>query len=247
MSGDRSVRRIEDAGSQANQFALAKAIASGDERLMRKAGIASEIARLERLRDSHFDDQFAIRRKIDSGEKRLEEATRRVDAITQDLARRISTRGDAFTMTVGEQRFAERKAAGQALIAFIRKMKPQKPGSTMPIAAIGGSTIVARTSYFDDIELRLDRALKSSDAIDLDKDVTPLGLVSRLESTLGHFEVELTEERRTVTEVSGWLPGFKARLGDAFPHESELEEKRAEMAELDSSLAATAPESNAAA
>ena len=30
MAGDRSVRRIEDAGSQANQFALAKAIASGD-------------------------------------------------------------------------------------------------------------------------------------------------------------------------------------------------------------------------
>ena len=69
MSGDRSVRRIEDAGSQANQFALAKAIASGDERLMRKAGIASEIARLERLRDSHFDDQIAIRRKIGLGEK----------------------------------------------------------------------------------------------------------------------------------------------------------------------------------
>ena len=75
MSGDRSVRRIEDAGSQANQFALAKAIASGDERLMRKAGIASEIARLERLRDSHFDDQLAIRRKIGFGEKRLDDAT----------------------------------------------------------------------------------------------------------------------------------------------------------------------------
>ena len=179
MSGDRSVRRIEDAGSQANQFALAKAIASGDERLMRKAGIASEIARLERLRDSHFDDQFAIRRKIGFGEKRLEDASRRIEAIAQDLARRIPTRGDAFLMMVGEQQFTERKAAGEALIAFVRKMKPQKPGATAPIAAIGGFTIVARTSYFDDIELRLDRALKSSDAIAYEKDVTPLGLVSR--------------------------------------------------------------------
>ena len=121
MSGDRSVRRIEDAGSQANQFALAKAIASGDERLMRKAGIASEIARLERLRDSHFDDQFAIRRKIGFGEKRLEDATRRIEAITQDLARRAPTRGDAFTMMVGEQRFTERKAAGEALTAATAK------------------------------------------------------------------------------------------------------------------------------
>jgi hypothetical protein len=150
-------------------------------------------------------------------------------------------------MTVGEQRFTERKAAGHALIAFIRKMKPQKPGSTVPIAAIGGFAILARTTYFDDIELRLDRALKSSDAIDCEKDVTSLGLVSRLESALGRFEVELAEERRTVAEVSNWLPSFKARLGDAFPHKSELEEKRAEMAELDASLAATAPETNAAA
>ena len=75
--------------------------------------------------------------------------------------------------------------------------------------------------------------------------MTPLGLVSRLESALGRFEVELTEERRTVAEVSGWLPGFKARLGDAFPHEAELEEKRAEMAELDASLAATASDAPA--
>jgi hypothetical protein len=242
MSGDRSVRRIEDAGSQANQFALAKAIASGDERLMRKAGIASEIARLERLRDSHFDDQFAIRRRIGSGEQRLEDATRRIEAITQDLARRIPTRGDAFTMTIGDRRLTERKAAGETLIALVRKMKAQKPGATAPIAAIGGFTILARTTYFDDIELRFDRALKSSDAIDLDKDVTPLGLVSRLESALGRFELELAEERRTVAEVSAWLPGFKARLGDAFPHETELEEKRAEMAELDASLAATTNE-----
>ena len=69
----------------------------------------------------------------------------------------------------------------------------------------------------------------------------------RIADDLLRFEVELAEERRTVAEVSGWLPGFKARLGDAFPHETELEEKRAEMAELDASLAATAPESNAAA
>jgi hypothetical protein len=242
MSGDRSVRRIEDAGSLANQFALAKAIASGDERLMRKAGIASEIARLERLRDSHFDDQFAIRRRIGSGEQRVEDATRRIEAITQDLARRIPTRGDAFRMTIGDRRLTERKAAGETLIALVRKMKPQKPGATAPIAAIGGFPILARTTYFDDIELRFDRALKSPDAIDLDKDVTPLGLVSRLESALGRFEVELAEERRTVAEVSTWLPGFKARLGDAFPHETELEEKRAEMAELDASLAATTNE-----
>jgi len=53
LSGDRTIRRIEDAGSQANQFAMAKAIASGDSRLMQKAGLESEIARLQRQRAAH--------------------------------------------------------------------------------------------------------------------------------------------------------------------------------------------------
>ena len=128
MAGDRSVRRIEDAGSQANQFALAKAIASGDERLMRKAGIASEIARLERLRDSHFDDQLAIRRKIGYGEKSLAGATQRIAEIAQDLARRTPTRGEAFVMTVGDRKLTERKAAGEALIALARTTQAEEIG-----------------------------------------------------------------------------------------------------------------------
>ncbi len=37
LSGDTSIRRLEDLGEgQANQFAMAKAIASGDERLMQR-------------------------------------------------------------------------------------------------------------------------------------------------------------------------------------------------------------------
>ena len=238
MAGDRSVRRIEDAGSQANQFALAKAIASGDERLMRKAGIASEIARLERLRDSHFDDQLAIRRKIGYGEKSLAGATQRIAEIAQDLARRTPTRGDAFVMTVGDRKLTERKAAGEALIALARKLKPKKSGVTAPVGAIGGFAIEARTTTSTNSNSSSSRACRS-DPIACEKDVTPLGLVSRLESALSRFEVELAEERRTVAEVSGWLPGFKARLGDPFPHQAELDEKRAEMAELEASLAAT--------
>ncbi len=237
MAGDRSVRRIEDAGSQANQFALAKAIASGDERLMRKAGIASEIARLVRLRDSHFDDQIALRRKIGYGDKSLAGATQRIAEIAQDLARRTSTRGDAFVMTVGDRKLTERKAAGEALIALM-KLKPKKLAVIAPVGAIGGFAIEARATTFDELELKLGRACRS-DPIACEKEVTPLGLVSRLEAALSRFEVELAEERRTVAEVSGWLPGFKARLGDPFPHQAELDEKRAEMAELEASLAAT--------
>jgi N12 class adenine-specific DNA methylase len=242
MSGDRSVRRIEDAGSQANQFALAKAIASGDERLMRKAGIAAEIARLERLRDSHFDDQLALRRKVAWGEKRLADAERNIARISKDIARRRSTRGDAFAMRIGGRTLTERKAAGAALIVLVRKQTLKKGDHGMRLSAeIGGFGLELRLSYFSDLELTLNRDA-SSEPIACEPDVTPLGLISRLESALSRFEVELAEERRAIAENSGWLPGFKARLGESFPHQADLDEKRAEMAELEASLAAPAIE-----
>jgi hypothetical protein len=88
LSGDRSIRTLEDAGSQANQFALAKAIASGDSRLIQKAGLAGEIARLQRQRAAHFDDQLNVRRQIANARSNIATAQDCLVGIAQDLARR---------------------------------------------------------------------------------------------------------------------------------------------------------------
>src|SRR3546814_13092856 len=90
---------------------MAKAIASGDERLMQKAGLEADIARLERLRAAHEDDQYAVRRQMLDAEREIEVSTRRIDEIGQDIARLQSTTGDAFTMTVLGKPPAERTAA----------------------------------------------------------------------------------------------------------------------------------------
>src|SRR6202022_2976711 len=118
LSGDTSVRRLEDLGEgQANQFAMAKAIASGDPRLMQKAGL--EAARLERLHAAHIDDQHAIRRQIRDADREIELSTRRIGAIAEDIIRLVPTGRDGFTMTVKGTRFEERKLAGRALMQEI--------------------------------------------------------------------------------------------------------------------------------
>ncbi|MCF1496550.1 lactate dehydrogenase, partial [Agrobacterium vitis] len=120
LSGDTSVRRLEDMGEgQANQFAMAKAIASGDERLMQKAGLEAEIARLDRLRAAHIDDQHAIRRQIRDAERDIELSSRRIEDVGKDIERLVPTTGDAFAMRVGETEFDERKLAGRALMKEI--------------------------------------------------------------------------------------------------------------------------------
>jgi hypothetical protein len=59
LSGDTSIRRIEDVGERAvNQSPKAKTIASGDDRLMRKAGLEADIARIRRLQVANEDNRL---------------------------------------------------------------------------------------------------------------------------------------------------------------------------------------------
>src|SRR6202035_4496131 len=138
LSGDRTIRRIEDAGSQANQFAMAKAIASGDSRLIRKAGLESEIARLQRQRAAHLDDQHAIRRQIHDARLDQAHAEARARAIIADLARRSSTRGDEFVMEIEGRTITQRKAAGAALLTKIRLAARERTERTWTVGRIGG-------------------------------------------------------------------------------------------------------------
>lgn len=115
LSGDTSIRRLEDLNEgQANQFAMAKAIASGDERLMKKAGPEADIARLERLRAAHDDDLFAVRRQIRDAEREIETASRRIGEIGVDIERLVPTAGDAFAIEVtGETYTSARRRGGR--------------------------------------------------------------------------------------------------------------------------------------
>ena len=138
LSGDRAIRRLEDAGSQANQFAMAKAIASGDSQLMRKAGLESEIARLQRQRAAYVDDQHAIRRQIRDARYDQTRAEGRARVITKDLARHVSTRGDQFTMEVEGRTLTQRKAAGAALLTKVRLAARERAERRWTVGRIGG-------------------------------------------------------------------------------------------------------------
>ncbi len=71
---------------------MAKAIASGDQRLMEKGGLEADIARLERLRAAHIDDQHAVRRQIRDAERDIEFCTRRIADVGKDIERRALRR-----------------------------------------------------------------------------------------------------------------------------------------------------------
>ncbi|MBY3060317.1 DEAD/DEAH box helicase family protein [Rhizobium leguminosarum] len=241
LSGDTSIRRLEDMDeSQANQFAMAKAIASGDPRLMQKAGLEADIARLERLRAAHIDDQHAVRRQIRDAERDIEFSTRRITEIGKDIARRTPTSGDAFAMTVVGESHVERKLAGRALLKEILALvQLQQEGETV-IASIGGFDVEYSGERFGRDGYRYTTMLLRTGAeyeIELPVTVTPLGAVARLQHALDDFEGERERYRQRLADARRRLASYESRDGGEFGFADELADKRRQLAEVEKALA----------
>ncbi len=156
LAGDRTIRRLEDVDGQANQFAMAKALASGDQRLMQKAGIEAEVARLRRLHAAHFDDQHAIAQNVRNAEAAIRSASTRIAQIEEDLRVRVSTRGDAFAMVVGKKPHTERKVAGGSLLSKLRLTEKALEEGTWTMGQIGGFDLRAQGKSYGKSHYRMD-------------------------------------------------------------------------------------------
>ncbi|NSY51731.1 DEAD/DEAH box helicase family protein [Agrobacterium tumefaciens] len=243
LSGDTSIRRLEDVGEgAANQFAMAKAIASGDERLMQKAGLEADIARLERLRAAHEDDQYAVRRQMRDAERAMEVSTRRIAEIGQDIARLKPTGGDAFTIVVLGQEYTERKEAGRALMKEILTLLQLQQEGEVHLATIGGFDLVYEGERFGKGDgYRFETLLQRTGAdyeIDLAITVTPLGAISRLEHALDGFDDEQRQYRRRLEEAERRLASYQTRTGGLFQFATELNVKRRQLRDVEDDLAA---------
>ncbi|AOO85007.1 N-6 DNA methylase [Bosea vaviloviae] len=242
LSGDTSIRRLEDLGEgQANQFAMAKAIASGDQRLMQKAGLEADIARLERLRAAHIDDQHAVRRQIRDAEREIELSARRIGEIGQDIERLVPTAGDAFAMTVTGKTYAERKEAGRALMKEILTLVQLQQQGESVIALIGGFDFEYSGERFGRDGYRYNTMLMRTGAdfeIELPVTVTPLGAIARLEHALGDFEGERERYRQRLADARRRLASYQSRDGGEFAFAGELSEKRQQLADVEKALAA---------
>lgn len=241
LSGDTSIRRLEDMGEgQANQFAMAKAIASGDPRLMQKAGLEADIARLERLRAAYPDDQFAIRRQIRDAERDIEYSTRRIGEIGQDIVRCVPTAGDAFAMTVNGDLFSERKLAGRALMKEILTLVQLQQEGDTTVASIGGFDLDYSGERFGKYGYRYMTMLMRTGAeteIELPVTTAPLGAIARLEHALSGFEDEQDRYRQRLDDAERRLSSYRSRQGGEFAFSDELVEKRKQLAEIDTALA----------
>src|SRR6202453_1412930 len=121
MSGDMTIRRLEDLDSAALTYAEVKAIASGNPLVIEKAQVDAEVMRLTRLRSQHSEALFHTRRSLRHAHEDIPQLEQKIANIGDDLKIRQNTQGDAFAMKIGKQTFRGREAAGEELNRLAEK------------------------------------------------------------------------------------------------------------------------------
>jgi N12 class adenine-specific DNA methylase len=244
MHGRLDTREIADIGDTALSFSEVKAIATGNPLLLDKADADAALARLQRAERAHLRNQEALRHTVSDFEAQIARLTVLADAVDTAMARRQDTRGEQFTMTVGQVRYSKRADAGQHVKDILEREASGLAGQlrrAVSIGHLGGfevSAEVQRSLGTTTVTIRLEGAPGTT--IDLHasglRDADPVRLVTRLEHRLAELETRKASALADMEHARRQIAHARDTIGQPFPHAAELAAAQERAREIDEAL-----------
>jgi hypothetical protein len=205
MSGDMTIRRLEDLDSAALTYAEVKAIASGNPLVIEKAQVDAELIRLTRLRSAHAEEQYRIRSNLRRSHEDAEMFTGRLANLRQDISVRQDTSGDNFRIELDGQETNNRGIAGELILRRAETLK-SRFGDDIRIGRFAGFDLFLRPSFNNTVEV-VARGKNSYAARVTD---TALGTIRSLEATVqgfeeraGRLETDIADAHKRAKELEG--------------------------------------------
>jgi hypothetical protein len=230
MTGDMTLRRVEDLDSAALTYAEVKAIASGNPLVIEKAQVDAELVRLSRLRSAHAEEQYRIRGNLRHANDDASSSHERLGNLRQDITAREDMSGDKFRIEFDGQLLTNRGVAGELLIRRAEKMK-NRVCEDVRVGRFAGFELFLRVNLGGDADLVL-RGKNSYAARITD---TALGTIRPLETTIQGFEERAAKLSTHIAEAHKRAQELKEKIGQPFEHDerhsfltrrqSQIEEK----------------------
>ena len=226
MTGDTSLRRLEDVDGAALTYAEVKAIASGNPLVIEKANVDAELARLTRLRTQHSEADYRMRGQIRTLGEEIPRLERRIAALDTDIARRQDTRGDRFAITLGDQMVIDRGIAGELLIRVGERSK----GLTgeRRLGAFAGFDLLVSPLYSGEVEL----VLRGTGTHSCRLQATAHGTTRALEHMVNHLEDTRGALADRLAQARKQLGDFQVQVDAPFEHGTRLAELERRQQEL---------------
>ena len=231
MSGDMTIRRVEDLESAALTYAEVKAIASGNPLVIEKAQVDAELMRLTRLRSAHAEEQYRIRSNLRRSHEDAEMFTARLTNLRQDLTIRQDTSGDKFIIDLDGQETNNRGIAGELILRRAEKLK-NRFGDDVRIGRFAGFDLFLRPSFNNTVEVVV-RGKNSYTARVTD---TALGTIRSLEVTVQGFEERATKLEADIADAHKRTKELETKVGAPFEKEEHYQQLCRRQSEIEEQL-----------
>ena len=231
MSGDMTIRRLEDLESAALTYAEVKAIASGNPLVIEKAQVDAELMRLTRLRSAHAEEQYRIRSNLRRSHEDAEVFAARLTNLRQDITVRQDTSGDKFTIEIEGQEMNNRGVAGELILRRAEKLK-DRFGDDVRIGRFAGFDLFLRPSFNNTVEVVV-RGKNSYAARVTD---TAQGTIRSLEATVQGFEERAARLETDIADAQKRTKELETKVGAPFEKEQRYQELTRRQSEIEEKL-----------
>ena len=231
MSGDLTIRRLEDLDSAALTYAEVKAIASGNPLVIEKAQVDADLIRLTRLRSAHAEEQYRIRASVRHCREEAETWTTRLANLRHDIAARQDTSGENFRIELDGRALDQRGIAGELIVRRAGKLK-NGHGQDVPLGRFAGFDLCLRPALNNSVEIIV-RGKNHYSARVTD---TALGTIRSLEAAVQGFEERAARLEGDIADAHKRAKELGEKVGAPFEHEKRYQELTRRQAEIEDKL-----------
>ena len=231
MSGDMTIRRLEDLDSAALTYAEVKAIASGNPLVIEKAQVDAELIRLTRLRSAHAEEQYRIRTNLRRSNEDAEAFTGRLTNLRQDIAARQDTSGDKFKIELDGQVLDNRGIAGELIVRRAEKIKNQF-GDDVRVGRFAGFDLFLRPTFNNNVEM----IVRGGNSYATRVTDTALGTIRSLEANVQGFEERASKLEYDITDATKRGKELETKVGAQFEREERYQQLTRRQSEIEEKL-----------
>ncbi|MCD8231131.1 MAG: DEAD/DEAH box helicase family protein [Clostridiales bacterium] len=235
MTSKSPVRSAEDVDDTALSYAEIKALATGNPYIKEKMDLDIQVSKLKLLKANHQSQIYRLESDI------AKKYPMQIAATEERLAGMISDEAvakpileqekEAFQMVVGGKTYTDRKEAGTAVIAACAGLKAVSTSGQ--IGEYQGFALMASYDSFNQ-KFMLSIKRQCSYTIEVGQDAS--GNIIRIQNALGGIGKKIEQAQQKLESLNAQLETAKEEVKKPFAQASELEEKSARLAELNSLL-----------
>ena len=248
MTDKSPVRSCEDVDEIALDYAEVKALCAGNPLIKEKIDLETEITKLNVLKSSFLSQKYAVQDKaytILPREKSVKETY--IDKLKKDVEFAEKEQPlqnedgkNYYPVTVGDKKYHEKDAAGEAIRQAILDNKDILQGKEVHIGSYRGFEMTAFLDVFSKkIKVNLQGATNHYGELNMDINVKAGGNIIRLDNVINSIGITLMKEEEGLQAICADIEQAKVAADAVFPQEQELAAKEKRLVEVNAQLAST--------